>query len=66
MWKLLDHPNVAKPLGVSDKSSNFCIISDWRKNGNILEYIKKNERANRLKLVGNPRLFLQTLRFNLL
>jgi len=52
-WKYVSHPNVLPFHGVSETLFPFCIISPWLSNGNIIEYIKKNQRANRLQLVSD-------------
>ena len=53
IWKRLSHPNVLPLLGVSVSKSpqHFRIISEWMPNGNVMEYIKSNPEANRLRLV---------------
>ena len=52
-WKYVSHPNVLPFHGVSEALFPFCIISPWMSNGNIIEYSKKNQRANRLRLVSD-------------
>ena len=51
-WKYISHPNVVPFLGISEKLSSFCIISPWLSNGNITEYIRKHQKADRLQLVS--------------
>jgi len=53
IWKRLSHPNVLPLLGVSvsENPQYFRIISEWMPNGNVIEYIKFNPEANRLRLV---------------
>ncbi|KAF9789361.1 kinase-like domain-containing protein [Thelephora terrestris] len=51
-WKYIAHPNVVSFFGVSEALFSFCIISPWLSNGNILEYIRKNQRVNRLTLLA--------------
>ena len=52
MWRALRHPNVLPLLGVtmSEDPPRFVMVSEWMKNGNINEYLKRVE-ADRLKLV---------------
>ena len=53
-WKYVSHPNIVPFLGVSETVFPFCVVSPWLSNGNILEYIKKNRRVDRLQLVSDP------------
>ena len=48
-------------LGVSEAVFPLCIVSPWLQNGNILDYVRKNQGANRLKLVSD---LLQSLQPN--
>ena len=52
-WKYIAHPNVVPFSGVSETLFSFSIINPWLPNGNILDYIQKNQRVNRLQLVSN-------------
>ena len=55
-WKYVLHPNVVPFYGVSETLFSFCIVNPWLPNGNILDYIRNNQRVNRLQLVnGLPR-----------
>ena len=51
-WSTLSHPNVLKLAGVQGnmREGRFVAISEWMKNGNIMEYIRSNH-VNRLELV---------------
>ena len=51
-WKSLRHPNVLPLLGVTMSSKHFAMVSVWMVNGNINEFIKSNQDANRFELVG--------------
>ena len=55
LWNTLLHPNVLKLAGVQGdmEKGHFITISEWMKNGNIMEYIKNNH-VNRLELVRYP------------
>jgi len=50
----LSHPNILPLLGVSFSADprSFRIISDWMRNGNVMEYTKSNPEVNRLRLVS--------------
>jgi len=50
-WKGLRHPNVLPLLGVTMTKNRFVIVSEWMKNGDINEFVKKHANANRLELV---------------
>ena len=56
MWKSLSHPNVLPFIGaamvIGEKPEKFEFVSELMKNGNINAYIKQNEDADRLELVG--------------
>jgi len=55
-WKRLSHPNILPLLGVSVSADpqNFRIVSDWMRNGNVMEYTRSNPEVNRLRLVSPP------------
>jgi len=50
-WKTLFHPNVLPLLGVVRGGRHFVMISKWMENGNINEFIKANQDANRFELL---------------
>ncbi|KAF9647766.1 kinase-like protein, partial [Thelephora ganbajun] len=60
-WKYVSHPNVLPFLGVSETLLPFCIITPWLPNGNIIEYTRKNKRANRLQLLAQAACGLEYL-----
>ena len=53
-WKSLSHPNILPLLGVSISTDprSFRIVSDWMRNGNVMEYTRSNPEVNRLQLVS--------------
>jgi serine/threonine protein kinase len=51
-WRALRHPNVLPLLGAIMTEDRFAMVSEWMKNGNINEFIKKNQGANRFELVS--------------
>jgi hypothetical protein len=52
--KRANHPNILSIEGVAPKLFEFCMVSQWMPNGNILGYVKKYPGANRLELVKDP------------
>ena len=50
-WKHLRHPNILPLLGVTLNEQRFALVSEWMENGNINEFIKRDEGINRTKLV---------------
>ena len=60
-WKRISHPNLVPVLvpvfqeasGVFPQGRvNLTVITPWIPNGNITEYLRKHQGANRLELVG--------------
>lgn len=47
----MNHQNVLSVEGVAPKLFDFCMVSRWMVNGNILNYVRKNPAADRLRLV---------------
>ena len=50
-WKHLRHPNILPLLGVTVSEHRFAMVSDWMENGNINEFIGKDQHVNRAELV---------------
>jgi len=50
-WKTLHHPNILPLLGVMMCDRHFVMVSEWMGNGNINEFIKANQDANRFELL---------------
>ncbi|KAF9642287.1 kinase-like protein [Thelephora ganbajun] len=50
-WKSLHHLNVLPLLGVTIMKNRFVMVSEWMKNGNINEFVKRHTNANRLELL---------------
>ncbi|KAF9783904.1 kinase-like domain-containing protein [Thelephora terrestris] len=50
-WKHLSHLNVSPLLGVSISAKSHCfhILTEWMRNGNIMQYTMSNPAANHLK-----------------
>lgn len=55
LWKLLTHPNILTFYGASTRQNQFCMVSPWMENGNILNYTRKAPEANRLRLVSSDK-----------
>ena len=55
IWGSLDHVNVLKFLGVSDrtfpKDEIPSLISPWLENGHVMTFLQNNPGANRVELV---------------
>jgi serine/threonine protein kinase len=47
----MKHPNILSIEGVAPELFEFCTVSQWMENGNILEYVGKHPGADRLQLV---------------
>ena len=50
-WKSLHHPHVLQLIGVTMTGGKFVMVSEWMKNGNILEFVARHPDVNRLNLV---------------
>ncbi|KAF9790531.1 kinase-like domain-containing protein [Thelephora terrestris] len=50
-WKHLQHPNILPLLGVTISEHRFAMVSEWMDNGNIMQYIEKDQHANRPMLL---------------
>ena len=49
-WRMLRHPNVQPLLGVTMSEHRFVTVSEWVKNGNIIQFLESGN-ADRMKLV---------------
>ena len=54
MWKALHHQNMLPLLGVTVTDTQFVVVSEWMRNGNVVEFVKANVHTNRLELVRFP------------
>lgn len=52
VWKRLKHANILTIEGVAPKLFEFCMVSQWMANGNLLQYVKMHTGASRLELVS--------------
>ena len=43
--KQLDNKNILPFYGVSTTVSEFCLVFPWYENGNIMDYLKKNQNS---------------------
>lgn len=48
------HENVLKIEGVAPELFEFCMVSRWMENGNMLEYLRTKEQVDRVGLVSLP------------
>ena len=50
--KQAKHPNILSIEGVAPRLFEFCMVSQWMPNGNMLGYVERHPEVNRLELVG--------------
>ena len=50
-WKHLRHPNILPLIGVTVSNQRFAMVSAWMENGNINEFVRKDQHVNRIELV---------------
>lgn len=50
-WSKMDHENVHKLLGIIMFDRRLGMVSRWMENGNLREYIYRNETVDRYQLV---------------
>lgn len=48
------HENILNIEGVVPELFEFCMVSKWMDNGNMLEYVRTKERVDRAGLVSSP------------
>ena len=53
-WNVLRHPNVLPLFGVTIGDKFFAVASEWMENGNINEFTRADQNANRFELVRPP------------
>ena len=51
VWKTLRHPNVLPLLGVTMTEDRLIMVSEWMVKGNIRQFMKAENNADRLGLV---------------
>lgn len=51
MWKRLNHPNVLPTFGAGPDIAEFCAVSPWMPDGDLLQYLTKYPGANRASIV---------------
>ena len=52
VWKRLNHPNIVPNLGAVSDVAQFCVVSPWVPDGDLLQYLGKNPGANRVAIVS--------------
>ena len=50
--KQLDHKNILPFHGVLITASEFCLVFPWYENGNIVDYLEKNQKIKQFKLAS--------------
>ncbi|KAK0435392.1 kinase-like domain-containing protein [Armillaria borealis] len=53
VWRNVKHPNVLPFLGVNKEifAPSFCLISPWMDNGDIMSFLRRHPRLDRLKSI---------------
>lgn len=51
IWKRLKHPNVVPVFGANADFAEFCVVSPWMPEGELLKYLEKHPGANRVEIV---------------
>ena len=59
--KRMVHPNILPIEGAAPELSKFSMVSKWMVNGNIMEYLKSNQKTKYINWI--PRLILLILLF---
>ena len=49
--KRMEHPNILSIEGVAPGLFEFCMVSQWMLNGDMLAYVAQHPGVNRLELV---------------
>lgn len=54
IWRQLDHPNILPFYGVckDEFAPRFAMVSPWMEGGDLPSYLKQNEYADRVTIVG--------------
>ncbi|KAF9443788.1 kinase-like protein [Macrolepiota fuliginosa MF-IS2] len=51
VWSRLTHPNLLPFYGIYRSGDHLCLVSPWKEDGNISDYLKTNPEVARLPLV---------------
>jgi len=51
VWKRLNHPNILTNLGAGPDIAEFCVVSPWIPEGELLQYLGKFPGANRVSIM---------------
>ncbi|KAF9259165.1 hypothetical protein L218DRAFT_843322, partial [Marasmius fiardii PR-910] len=53
IWTQLSHPNIVPLIGVNADlfEPEFCLVSPWMANDDIISFLKRNPDHNRLQSV---------------
>ena len=52
VWKRLKHPNILPNLGAGPDIAEFCVVSPWMSDGDLLQFLAKYPGANRVAIVS--------------
>ena len=50
IWTELSHHNVLPCLGFAEYNNSPALVSEWMENGNVIEFLTKNDNVDRLKM----------------
>lgn len=53
MWKILNHPNILRFIGVQTIGNQQFLLSPWMVNGSLAHYLRENPSADRGRLVSH-------------
>ena len=51
IWTSLKHDNVLPCLGFAEHNNLPALVSEWMENGNIIDYLTKNDDVDRVIVV---------------
>ncbi|KAJ7113586.1 kinase-like domain-containing protein, partial [Mycena epipterygia] len=64
IWRQLFHPNLLPFFGLYYLDKRLCLVSPWMENGNILKFLGKEHKVDRLSLILDVALGLEYLHEN--
>ena len=65
IWTSLKHDNVLPCLGFAEHNNLPALVSEWMENGNIIDYLTKNDDVDRVIVVCVSSLKLRGLSLTL-
>ena len=51
IWKHLEHENILPLFGITLIDGVPSTVSEWMENGNVIEFLTKNDNVDRLEMV---------------